>query len=507
VRKSLLYGLPLLGVAGLLAACSRGVPPGLQPAKAVASPVPSAELAKELEVARRAGLPTSAKELQAPLPPEYQNAAPLYLQWAGLRDAKRVTAGDDEEVSKLIDFSVPDAQVAAGRRVVAEKPDVLKLIHDAVSRPKCVFVKDWSQGPAILYPELAYIRSMARYLSGESGLMVRKGKPVEAARNLALGFRIAGHVGQNPDMLHYLVALAVQRTILRGMESILLAAGDEPGVADAVRLAVEKKTPRLKASDGLRAQIVMALATADWLHRSEAEQRRDFGLTNNKDANILDALRTLMQPHVEAEDLKDKDPPLVMPMTTSMPSRNDPVAYERWVDENKIQAVRSMRKIIPAADKPFEEANQTVRTVARDLLYQTFKDAAPELLKGNNPKVEKPLPPSSASLASLFIMGCGNLIIARQGDYARARTDALRAGAALLTFKTKHGRFPAKLAEALFPAPTDPFDGKPLKYRREGAGFVVFAVGKNLNFTGGTPGKKPDSREAFFRYPQPSTPP
>jgi hypothetical protein len=501
VKARTLRRLPVLLAAGLLTACSRSVPVGTPSARAVTSPAPSDALTKELEEARKAGLPTSAKELQPPLPPDDQNAALLYLKWADMRKSKAITGDDEAEVTKLSDITVPDLQVVAGRRILAEKQDALRMIHQAVSRPYCVFVKDWSQGLAILYPELAYVRSMARWLIAESGVMLRDGKPMEAIHNTALGFQMVRHVAQNPDEIHYLVAIALQRTTLGALENILLAYGDKPEVVSAVQQVVDKEMPRLKASDGLRAQIVMVLATADLLRKSEEEQRRDFGLTNNKDATMLDALRTLMQPNVEAENLKDKNPPLVMPMTTSMPSRKDPAAYGRWVDENAILAVRSLRTIIPAADKPFEEANKTVRTVARDLLYQTFKDAAPELLKGKDPKVEKPLPPSSATLASLFIMGCGEIITARVRDYTNARTDALRAGAALMNFRAKRGRFPDKLADAVSPVPTDPFDGKPLKYRREGAGFVVYAAGRNLDFNGGTPGKKPNLREAFFRYP------
>jgi hypothetical protein len=47
----------------------------------------------------------------------------------------------------------------------------------------------------------------------------------------------------------------------------------------------------------------------------------------------------------------------------------------------------------------------------------------------------------------------------------------------------------------------DPFTGKPLKYRRELRGFVVYSTGPSGTFDGGKQGVKPKSNEAYFRFP------
>jgi hypothetical protein len=86
----------------------------------------------------------------------------------------------------------------------------------------------------------------------------------------------------------------------------------------------------------------------------------------------------------------------------------------------------------------------------------------------------------------------------------QATFEITRAAAAVLAWKDRHGTFPPTLETALSPVPTDPFDGKPLRYRREGAGFVVYSIGKEGKFTGGAPDQKPGGWDILFRYPLPS---
>jgi hypothetical protein len=87
---------------------------------------------------------------------------------------------------------------------------------------------------------------------------------------------------------------------------------------------------------------------------------------------------------------------------------------------------------------------------------------------------------------------------------SEARAAVIRAGAAALAWKARHGAFPARLNEVLHPVPTDPFNGKPLRYRREGNGFAVFSIGPSGTFSGGTPDNKPGNLETVFRYPLPA---
>jgi hypothetical protein len=66
---------------------------------------------------------------------------------------------------------------------------------------------------------------------------------------------------------------------------------------------------------------------------------------------------------------------------------------------------------------------------------------------------------------------------------------ASRAGLACRLYKSRTGRYPERLEElvpALLPeVPIDPFTGKPLVYRRDGEGCIVYSLGSNQRDDGG----------------------
>ena len=74
-----------------------------------------------------------------------------------------------------------------------------------------------------------------------------------------------------------------------------------------------------------------------------------------------------------------------------------------------------------------------------------------------------------------------------------ARVEAIilasRAGLACRLYKSRNGGYPERLEDlvpALLPeVPIDPFTGKPLVYRREGEGFIVYSLGSNEKDDGG----------------------
>ena len=80
---------------------------------------------------------------------------------------------------------------------------------------------------------------------------------------------------------------------------------------------------------------------------------------------------------------------------------------------------------------------------------------------------------------------------------SQAKTAVTLAAADLLKATAQTSTFPASLPAQF----TDPFTNKPLGYRLEGAGFVVYSAGPGGTFDGGKPGDKRDNRQSVFRYP------
>lgn len=84
--------------------------------------------------------------------------------------------------------------------------------------------------------------------------------------------------------------------------------------------------------------------------------------------------------------------------------------------------------------------------------------------------------------------------------------DTTIATAKITVKKGGRGAIPAQLTDAMKPdpVPDDPFDGKPLRYRIDDKGFVIYSVGQDGKFDGGKPGKVKGRYDVLFRYPVPA---
>ena len=122
--------------------------------------------------ARQEGIPLTAQELQQPLPPASQNAAPLYTKLTHLLHDKPLGLPPYAEGMDAFHAYTP-AQVAAVRHTLAARQDVMTLVHQAADKPQCVFLRDWKQGVTLNFPEFMPMREAARLIKTESYLLAR----------------------------------------------------------------------------------------------------------------------------------------------------------------------------------------------------------------------------------------------------------------------------------------------------------------------------------------------
>jgi hypothetical protein len=191
-------GRPVIALFGCVAAL--GISCGAW-AQTKTKTSPASEYAQEIAAAKRAGFPVSAKDLQAPLPPPEQNAASLYEQLRHLFETKPLSEADKIAGRGVGRRMPPPEQMEKIRRALADRKDVLDLIYQAASRPKCVFKHDYSNPANELFREFATMREAARWLSAENALLLYEKKPLEAIRAQALGFRIARHAASEPILI------------------------------------------------------------------------------------------------------------------------------------------------------------------------------------------------------------------------------------------------------------------------------------------------------------------
>jgi hypothetical protein len=412
---------------------------------------------RSVDGARKAGLAVLPEDIKTGPVPSEQNAAPVYRQIdAHLK--QQPTGKTSDEVRKLLAPMPPSpAELARGRKRIAERAELLRLVHEAAARPSCDFQRDWSLGPYVLLSEYSGMRASARWLVGESGLLLRSGKPVDAVNNMALGFRIARHAATDPILIAHLVAVAIDAITLRAMENILYAAGEQPGVAEAVRAAVEREWAKPSLAKGMHGEAVMQYVSIKLLRKSGMKELKRM------------------------EQMSEGGSAVAEPEKGGEITPADRKAADAMLDENGAAMIPLTLRIFVAADRPYRDAMKAANAVSAQV--SDSKD-------------------SKYALARILFPVFEQTPAKRAQD--EARTSVVRSSAALLAHRVKNGRFPDRLESAISPVPTDPFDLKPFRYRREGNGFVVWSVGESMKFDGGDPHTKPEKNAVLFRYPLPS---
>jgi hypothetical protein len=421
----------------------------------------AASYPQEVARAKQAGLPLTMRHWQAPLPPASRNAAPLYGLMTNLLKARPI--GTDQTL--LADFlrDPSPARREAVQALLDRYAHLLRLAHEAAARPECVFTRDWDNtNPVdILYPELATIRTTARLLTAESLLLAGQGKRLDAVQNEAVGFRLARHSASDNTLAAYLVGIAVDAITVDGLRQILSLSASDPQAALAVQTAIEQEWRPRSLSAALRSEVAtMQDVVASIRRQGPRGFSEGFGAEFGKATGTSPDLR-LATTH-----------------------------WQIFLDANAAYLLRQMPKMVAAADQPYPDAYPTIQAIMAEIKSDEHADAKtmlPHFLAILQFPVYEQVFPKRAA--------------------AESQAQVVRVGAALLAYQAAHGAFPEQLDTAVSPVPPDPFTGQPLRYRREGTGFVVYSVGPTGTFDGGKPTAKLTPREAelVYRYPPASS--
>jgi len=420
-----------------------------------------ANLAREEAAARQEGIPLSAAQLQKPLPPPSQNAAPLYVTLTKLLHDKPLGLPKYAAGMDAFHTYTPE-QIAAVCRTLAARQDVMTLVHQAADRPRCVFVRDWSQGIALEFPEYQHQREAARLLRTESYLLARDGRYQEAVANQARGFRVADQAAADHTLISYLVGIASQASAFGGMQSILALAGPDAAVSQQVQQSTRSGFAPLP----LRRPLVNESAVMETVFR-QLHQGQHQGIQWLASAleNLGSAKGIASDPHHSVKSVSPAEEKLVSDA----------------IDAQQANYLSDVRRMVAAVDAPAKE---------RRAVYASLLDAS------------VPSARNGARTMSFILLPDGQKL---DEDDLRLKTrEAVTlATASLLAEKARTGAYPDKLPQEF----TDPFTDKPLGYRREGGGFVVYGAGPTGHFDGGKPGQKAPATESLFRYPVIPVPP
>lgn len=353
-------------------------------------------------------------------------------------------------------------QIAAVRRTLAARQDVITLVHQAADRPQCVFVRDWNKGLDLEFPEYPRMREAARLIKDESYLLARDGHYKEAVVNQARGFHIARHAASDPVLISYLVGNSSETITLSGMQSILALAGPNAAVSQQVQQSTRANFAPLL----LRGPLVNEAAVMETVFRQLHQgQHQGIQWLDASLKNLTSGKSPASDPHHSVKSVSSAEEKLVSDA----------------IDAQQANYLSDVRRMVAAINAPTKE---------RRAVYASLLDAsAPSARNG-------------ARTMSFILLPDGQKL---DEDDLRLKTrEAVTlATAAILSEKARTGAYPSKLPQEF----ADPFTNKPLGYRREGRGFVVYSAGPTGKYDGGKPGVKAPGQESLFRYPMVPVPP
>jgi len=339
----------------------------------------------------------------------------------------------------------PTAEERNEVRALLEKArEPLRLIRQAVNRPKCWFARVY--GTPFMQRQHPYLKDIQRsafLLRSSSEALVEERKADAAIAECVTLLKVARAVHNDPAGISFLVEMACCASGLNAVKAVM---------------------DRLEPSAGALRQTVEALG--------DIEDRSRFVLALRGER--CEYLPTIAKGTGVPEDW-------------GYPSAAHPREQSRVADF-------MLRPIILADALTYLEIMDTYVGLAQKPWHESK-----EQWEQQNLHIEQILSTMFRRRPYTRHLLCGSyhLQCARNFDHYVSRKGCAAQAIALRLYRMKHGQYPEDVAalvpEFLDKLPTDPFSGKDFIYRREGKGFIVYSVGIDRKDDGGV--EVPKNRE------------
>jgi hypothetical protein len=395
------------------------------------------QLERELERLRKAGEPTRWEDIAPPIP-KHLDGTPLLL-----KAIEQLHAAQQKIPPNI--WETYNAQVLEAAR------PALKTLRQALAFPHWRLV-DPKQVAEFETPDEEYkaLREFARLLRAEALQRKRKGDVDGALESCQTILKLCRHMDDEP----YLFAFLVQKTIFSiGVVTLWEGVLSD---ADASATAYRAVLAELRAWDidrafvrALKGEQVFTNEMYEWLRSETQKLRNPFSLWQTVVGEKSVDLMFLLSP------------------------RN-------WFAENQLLMLQFHRQLISVAQKGVPYDRQQVRQLIAEFKRKCRKGWTVTLGKREISWGRYPL-------AEVSIDTYDPLLDRVTDTHALQRVTEV--ALALRLYRKEHGRYPEDL-QALAPkflpsVPSDPYDSKPLRYRKLQKGFKVWSVGGNRKDDGG----------------------
>ncbi|MGO8675782.1 MAG: hypothetical protein ACLQVX_07910 [Limisphaerales bacterium] len=392
----------------------------------------------EAEAIRKQGYPATLSELDAwyPAVPPSENAALVYTNAFDLLAASGVSSNG----ARFLNASCPgqgQRLTAEDKRELAEllatNQAALRLLRSAPASGRSRYPIDLRDGLWVPLPHLGRLKMTVSLLGAEALLRASEGDAEKAAEALLAAGRAADSVSEEPLLISYLVRVAAWKILLARLEQALgLTQWTEEQLALLEKRVgeAERALALARAFAGERACGIAVFADPNAFggHQSSDPRRHTLG-----GADLLFGL-------YRASGLRQEDEGYYL---------------------------GAMAKMMTSAELPYPARFNGLQR-AGTMLTNT--------------------PGRFCFISRMMLPGLAGMQV-RDADVT-ARIRAATTALAVERFRRAHGDALPDTLEALVPAylravPSDPFDGKPLRFTKHGPSYAVYAVGSDCKDDGG----------------------
>lgn len=186
---------------------------GLLVYRKVSASQDEAAFQEQIRLARAEGIPTTAAEFAATMPPAKpeENAAPLYRQMQSLPRTK----GDASQLEMDLLFRPSPAHLKAAQDYLDQVKERLELVDRAAALPRCWFDRNWADGMAVLMPEFATMKSAAKLIALRGSIAAQRGDSKSALKDAARIFQLARQAREEHTAIAHLVSEAIEAIGMR----------------------------------------------------------------------------------------------------------------------------------------------------------------------------------------------------------------------------------------------------------------------------------------------------
>jgi len=388
-----------------------------------------------IEAIHEAGYPATLSELDEwyTLPPFAENAADRITQAFAYLQLPQGQAR--ENVPLLGNAKLPprgrrldENTVASIGKVLQDNEAAIKLLRQGAAMPHCRYGVDFTAGHACLLPHIEHFKNATRLLCLEAVWGAEQGESQRAADAIVTSLRMADSLTKEPLLLSQLVRQSSRSLTLSTLEFLLNQMSlEEKQLAQLERVLVAGHDPNA---------IVRALAGERCFGHAAFLDPGAVGLSTTSGMRTPVAILVGCQRAVGLHD----------------------ASWTIYLD--------LMDEYIQAAQLPPWQRQEAAEVVEA-------KTAAVHQIH---------------VMVHMLVPACARMIHIDMAGQARLQT--ARAAVGVERYRLAQEQWPERLVDLvgqhLVNVPKDPFDGKPLRYKKLDAGFVVYSVGQDREDDGGT---------------------